>query len=140
MSNIVVYFAPVPGSHKVGMPDRIVVRRPAEYARGSGSATAIKVHAYASNGPREDVWSAAYGWQNSECTKPIFEKLIWVSADHRARWDERTGHRCGSTGEPTEFMRADAKAFAAEFTDVEKVERAIWDARAALREWHEKNP
>ena len=68
-----IYFAPVPGSHKVGDPDRIVIRRPAQYSKDGGSATAIKVEAFVrERGPMSQTWNGQTGeWEWSNISEPL---------------------------------------------------------------------
>lgn len=117
----IVYFAPVPGGHKITDPDRIVVRRPVTFTKGRGSATAILIQAYVQDGPRYP--------EGSQMSEPIHGELIWVTTDHRPTWDARTGGRCGNTGDPAEYLIPGSQ-------DVNRVRTAIKRAQSAIEGWN----
>jgi len=135
MNDPIVYFGPMPGGHKPSHPDAVYVRRPASYMQTpTSSASAIRVEAYANGGPREQVWSEGE-CRSGEMSEPIYVELVWVSANHRQKWDERTGHCAGTHGEAHEYM-VESRFFGSELTDVDRVNRAIGRAKGHIAIFH----
>lgn len=122
MEAIKVFFAPISGQHKIGDAPAIFVRRPVQYAKGGGSATAIKIEGYMQAGPRR-IDHTVSGPVTTDYSEPIHVRLIWVTADHRGTWDAATGGRTGTAKPPAEYVTG---------ADLLTLQRALADAVVAI--------